>query len=55
MAPAWQPCGLRRATDDLVAPNGLIGTPDGRTLFITARDSVYTLDMRIRGASRPRG
>jgi len=128
---------LRRATDDLVAPNGLIGTPDGRTLyitdtgdgktwsyavnadgslagkklfvaqggdgmaldehgnlylagggvsvyapsgrklleiampnrtsnlkfagkerrtlFITARDSVYTLDMRVRGAARPRG
>jgi gluconolactonase len=26
---------LRRATDDLVAPNGLIGTPDGKTLYIT--------------------
>ncbi len=26
--------GLIRATDNLVAPNGLIGTPDGKTLYI---------------------
>jgi len=26
---------LRRVTEDLIAPNGLIGTPDGKTLYIT--------------------
>ncbi len=26
---------VSRATDDLTAPNGLIGTPDGKTLYIT--------------------
>jgi gluconolactonase len=27
----WQ---LRRVTEDLTQPNGIIGTPDGRTLFV---------------------
>lgn len=27
--------GLRRVADDLQRPNGIIGTPDGRTLYVT--------------------
>ena len=37
------------ADDTLVQPNGIIGTPDGKLLFVTAMDSLYTLEMSVAG------
>jgi gluconolactonase len=36
-----------RATDDLTAPNGLIGTPDGKTLYVTDPGEGKTFSYQI--------
>ncbi|MCC7009546.1 MAG: SMP-30/gluconolactonase/LRE family protein [Acidobacteria bacterium] len=36
------------------AANLAFGGPDGRTLFMTARTSLYAIDTLVRGAARPR-
>lgn len=41
-----------RATDDLVKPNGLIGTPDGETLYVTDPGSGQTWRYRIEPEGR---
>lgn len=44
--------GLRRVTTDLVQPNGIIGTPDGKTLFVAdirARKT-YAFDIQADGS-----
>jgi gluconolactonase len=38
---------VTRATDDLVAPNGLIGTPDGKTLYVTDPGAGKTFSYQI--------
>jgi gluconolactonase len=38
---------LKRSTEDLVAPNGLVGTPDGKTLYITDPGARKTWSYRI--------
>ncbi|MBN1627518.1 MAG: SMP-30/gluconolactonase/LRE family protein [Deltaproteobacteria bacterium] len=38
---------VTRATDDLVAPNGLAGTPDGNTLYITDPGAKKTWSYKI--------
>jgi gluconolactonase len=38
---------VSRATNDLVAPNGLIGTPDGKTLYITDPGAKKTYSYKI--------
>lgn len=38
---------VTRATDDLTAPNGLIGTPDGMTLYITDPGAGKTFSYQI--------
>jgi len=38
---------VRRSTEDLVAPNGLVGTPDGKTLYITDPGAGKTWSYRI--------
>jgi len=38
---------VRRSTEDLVAPNGLVGTPDGKTLYITDMGAGKTWSYRI--------
>lgn len=42
---------LMRVTTDLVRPNGIIGTPDGRTLFVADRsaDRTYAFDIQPDG------
>ena len=42
----------RRVTDDLVQPNGLVGTPDGKTLYVADIDAkkVYAYDIQADGA-----
>lgn len=39
--------GVARATDDLTAPNGLIGTPDGKTLYVTDPGAGKTFSYHI--------
>jgi gluconolactonase len=39
--------GVVRATDDLAAPNGLIGTPDGKTLYVTDPGAGKTFSYQI--------
>jgi len=41
----------RRVTDDLVQPNGLVGTPDGKTLYVADIDAkkVYAYDIQADG------
>jgi len=43
---------LRRVTTDLVRPNGIIGTPDGRTLFVAdvRAGRTYAFDIQPDGA-----
>jgi gluconolactonase len=43
---------LRRVTDDLVKPNGIIGTPDGKTLYVAdiGAKKTYTYDIQPDGA-----
>jgi gluconolactonase len=38
---------LKRSTEDLVAPNGLVGTPDGKTLYVTDPGARKTWSYRI--------
>jgi len=42
----------RRVTEDLVQPNGIVGTPDGKTLYVADIDAkkVYVYDIRADGA-----
>lgn len=43
---------LRRVTDDLVKPNGIIGTPDGKRLFVAdiGAGKIYAYDLTPEGA-----
>jgi gluconolactonase len=43
---------LRRVTTDLVQPNGIIGTPDGKTLFVAdiAAGKTYAFDIETDGS-----
>ena len=43
---------LRRVTTDLVKPNGIIGTPDGRTLFVAdiGAGKTYAFDIQPDGS-----
>jgi len=43
---------LRRVTNDLVKPNGIIGTPDGKTLFVAdiRAGRTYAFDMQPDGS-----
>ena len=43
---------VRRVTEDLVQPNGLVGTPDGKTLYVADIDAkkVYAYDIQSDGA-----
>lgn len=43
--------GLRRVTTDLVQPNGIIGTPDGKTLFVAdiRAGKTYAFDIQPDG------
>jgi len=42
----------RRVTEDLVQPNGIVGTPDGKTLYVADIDAkkVYAYDIQADGA-----
>jgi gluconolactonase len=42
----------RRVTEDLVQPNGIVGTPDGKTLYVADIDAkkVYAYDIQSDGA-----
>jgi len=42
---------LRRVTDDLVKPNGIVGTPDGRTLYVSDIQAAktYAYDIQADG------
>ena len=39
--------GITRVTDDLVKPNGLIGTPDGKTLYVADHGDTKTYAYKI--------
>ena len=43
---------LKRVTTDLVQPNGIIGTPDGKTLFVAdiRASKTYAYDIQADGA-----
>ena len=43
---------LKRVTTDLVQPNGIIGTPDGKTLFVAdiKAGKTYAYDIQVNGA-----
>jgi uncharacterized protein len=43
---------LKRVTADLVKPNGIVGTPDGRTLFVSdiGAGKTYAFDVQADGA-----
>ena len=52
----WRPDGTQLEAIDVPEQpaNVCFGGPDGRTLFITARTSLYAIDLAVRGASPSR-